>query len=138
MIDTTVFTVRSLADLVRLPANRDVNGWLLRRPIQLDIPPLPRTELIRYERKLNKYQSRCGCLAGGVAVVIFMLLALIDLLRRDSWLTSLGVLPAALVTLGGALGMGMAVKLATMALTRLQFQIACKLISRRIREALET
>lgn len=62
--------VSSLDDLLRLPRDRYVNGFGARMVVQLEIPGFARHVLLHAQRSLNRLQSRCGCMAGAIAMLV--------------------------------------------------------------------
>ena len=127
-------TVSSLEQLAALPRDRGVNGFGPRMPLRLDIPCIARHALLRAERALNRLQSRCGCMAGGLA-------ALATLGINGAVLFGDGIewswrlpLRAALL-FAAAFAAGLVAKLLVLAATRWQFARACRVQHRALRRA---
>ncbi len=119
--------VRSLDQLLLLPLDPGVNGFGPRSPVRIAIAAVPPPERLRAERALNRFQSRCGCLAGGLTSlgVVTSGLALIywQAPMLAGWATTLQVI--AVLVLG--IAAGSLAKLATLLVVRIQFRRECRL-----------
>jgi hypothetical protein len=123
--------VSSLEQLAALPCDRAVNGFGPRTRLRLEIPAASRQSLLRAERALNRLQSRCGCVAGGIATLSVLAAGIAALFLGDTFLDDTLVwswrLPArVLLILVGAFALGLAAKFLTLAATRWQFARACR------------
>lgn len=118
--------VLSIGELRDLPRDGRVNGRGAREPIAFDIPGLARHDQIRAERTLNRYQSRCGCGAGAACFLAALCGGGAYLASTGHVALSLGFLAQVIAALIAALALGLAGKLVTLEVTRLQFAGACR------------
>lgn len=117
--------VSSLEQLAMLPRDRAVNGYGPRTPLRLDIPLVARHALLRAEHALNRLQSRCGCMAGGLAALAALGAGGTALVVAGlGWSWRLPLQLAGLIA--AALAAGMAAKWLVLAATRWQFARACR------------
>jgi len=143
-------TVSSLEQLAALPRDRTVNGFGSRARLRVEIPATSRHSLLRAERTLNRLQSRCGCVAGGVATLAALAAGIAALFLDGAFLdgtfldgTFLDQTPAwpwrlparVLLVLVGAFALGLAAKFLTLAATRWQFAHACRVQHRALARA---
>jgi hypothetical protein len=124
--------LRSATDLERLAGDRRVNGIARRDRVTFEIAAFARKDQLRWERTLNRYQRRCGCMAGAAFLLLTGIAGGIYLLSADLSLFSLGFLTRLVAVLLIAAAAGMAGKLTVLAITRLQFARACRRIRREI------
>ena len=80
---------------------------------------------LRAEHALNRYQRRCGCGAGAVCFLAVLAAGGFFVTSTAEGIT-LAVLGRALAWVAAAFGLGLATKIAVLALTRLQFAAACR------------
>jgi len=118
--------VNSLDDLLRLPRDRYVNGFSARMAVRLEIPKVSRHSLIKAQRMLNRLQSRCGCVAGAIALLATLAVGASYVYAQNAETLSWRVLPQAGAVLLAAFVTGFAAKVATLAATRWQFACACR------------
>ena len=118
--------VRSLDDLLRLPRDRCVNGFGARMAVQLEILEVSRHSLINAQRLLNRLQSRCGCVAGAIAMLATLAVGASYVYAQNAETLSWRMLPQAGAVLLAAFVVGFAAKMATLATTRWQFARACR------------
>ena len=118
--------VNSLDDLLRLPRDRYVNGFGVRTAVQLEIPTLARHALIRAQRPLNRLQSRCGCVAGAIAMLASLAIGAVQVYIRNAGTLSWHAATQFAVALLAAFVFGFAVKMITLAATRWQFARECR------------
>lgn len=124
--------VRSVEELRQLPHDPVVNGYMSRNPIRLDIVSLPQHSQVYAQRVLNRLQSRCGCLAGSLALLATVALGLTHLLgTTETWLTLATIGRMSMVLLAGFV-VGFAAKIVTMAFTRWQFSRVCSSLQQRL------
>ena len=118
--------VNSLDDLLRLPRDRYVNGFGARMAVQLEIPTLARHALIRAQRPLNRLQSRCGCVAGAIAMLASLFVGTAQVYSRNAGTLSWHAVAQVGAVLLVAFVLGFAVKMITLAATRWQFARECR------------
>jgi hypothetical protein len=124
--------LRSPADLETLPQDRRVNGITRRDRVTFEIAAFARKDQLRWERALNRYQRRCGCMAGAACLLLTGIAGGVYLISVNPSLFSFGFLGRLLLVLLIAAAAGMAGKLAALELTRLQFARACRRIRQEI------
>jgi nitrate reductase gamma subunit len=115
-----------LDELLRLPRDPRVNGFGARTRLQLEIPELTRHALMHAQESLNKLQSRCGCLAGGIATLGTLIYGVTRLAQRDPRWFSLQTLGEIALVLLFAFVAGFIAKMGTLAITRWQFAQRCR------------
>jgi hypothetical protein len=103
-----------------------VNGFGARMAVQLEIPEISRHSLINAQRPLNRLQSRCGCVAGAIAMLATLAVGTSSVYAQNAETLSWRVLPQAGAVLLAAFVIGFAAKMATLAATRWQFARACR------------
>jgi hypothetical protein len=118
--------VNSLDDLLHLPRDRYVNGYGARMTVQLEIPALSRHALIRAQRLLNRLQSRCGCVAGAIAMLASLAIGTAQVYIRNAGTLSWHVVTQTAAVLLVAFVFGFAVKMITLIATRWQFAHECR------------
>ena len=118
--------VNSLDELLRLPRDPRVNGFGARTRVRLEIPELTRHALLRTQNSLNRLQSRCGCVAGGVVTLGMLVYGVIFAFQRNATWLSLHLLADLAMVLLVAFVSGFAAKMATLAVTRWQFTLRCR------------
>lgn len=118
--------VCSIDELLRLPLDRRVNGLGPREPLQLEIPQLMRRDQIRAQSRLNRLQSRCGCLAGALALVASLAFGALYVHASSGGAFSWRLAWQSLLALLGAFVIGFIAKMLTLAITRWQFARECR------------
>ena len=118
--------MNSFDELLRLPRDPRVNGFGARLPIRLEIPNLPRHGQIRAQRPLNRLQSRCGCVAGTVALLASLAAGAVLVYGRNADGLSWRLVLEAAAALIAAFVIGFAAKMLTLAATRWQFARECR------------
>jgi hypothetical protein len=121
-----VRVVNSLDELLRLPRDSRVNGFGVRTRVRLEIPDFTRHALLRTQNSLNRLQSRCGCVVGGVVTFAMLVFGVIYAFQRNSSWLSLHLLGDLALVLLIAFVSGFAAKMATLAITRWQFALRCR------------
>jgi hypothetical protein len=127
--------IRSIDELLLLPSDRRVNGMGPREPIQLEIPGLARHAQIRAQQRLNRLQSRCGCVAGAVAMLASVALGALRVYTRHAGPPSWNLLWESLAVLVAAFTIGFVAKMSVLAVTRWQFAYECAVQCRVLDEA---
>ncbi len=122
--------VISIRDLEALPQDRYVNGWSTRDRVVLDLPDSPRHKQIRWEAKLNRYQTRCGCVAGAACLFVALLGGGAYLVSISNSILSTRFFWHACLLVVVSGGVALAAKLVSLAVTRVQFSLMCKRIVR--------
>jgi hypothetical protein len=118
--------VNSLDDLLRLPRDRYVNGFGARMAVQLEIPTLARHALIRAQRPLNRLQSRCGCVAGAIAMLASLAIGSAQVYISNAGTLSWHAVTQFSAVLLAAFVFGFAAKMITLIATRWQFAHECR------------
>ena len=118
--------VRSLDELLTLPADRHVNGFRGRVPLLLDIPEVSRPMLMRAQDALNGLQERGGSLAGAAAMFLAMLAGVSKVLHENASLLSWLAVAELVLVLVVSFVVGFAAKWTALAITRLQFAYRCR------------
>lgn len=126
--------IRSARELAALARDRQVNGILRRYPVRLELPQLAQRELIRWQRRFDLYQKRCGCVAGSFALLGTLgagttWLILIAATLTPGQLT--GRIAMLVVMSIGAAGVA---KFGTLLLTQMQFTQSCHRLANLLRE----
>jgi hypothetical protein len=114
-----------MQDLEALPGDRYVNGLLVRDRVAFEIPNLARRDQIRWENLLNRYQLRCGCVAGAVCLLITLMAGGVYLVSTTDTVFSLEFLGHAVLIFLAAVIFGFLGKLVALEITRIQFARAC-------------
>jgi hypothetical protein len=114
-----------MQDLDALPGDRRVNGLLVRDRVAFDVQNVARREQIRWERLLNRYQSRCGCVTGAACLLITLMAGGVYVVSTTRIVFSLEFLGRAVLILLAAAIFGLLGKLVALEITRIQFARAC-------------
>lgn len=124
--DENMRVVNTIDELLKLPADRCVNGFRARTPVKLEIPDLSTHVQTGAQEALNGLQARGGSLAGAVFMFLTLLYGVTQVFRRTdsllSWQAWLG-LAAVLVI---SFGVGFVAKYAALLVTRWQFKRLCR------------
>ena len=127
--------IRHTRDLEGLPHDRRVNGLLRRDKVRFDIPDLARHRQIQFQSILNRYQSRCGCVAATVCFLSALTGGLMWALGTfDSMLSWHFGRALGLIGIGSVIAATVG-KLTALEVTRVQFSRACRAIQRELRGA---
>jgi len=126
--------IRSIDDLRRLPHDRRVNGFGPRSTLALRLRGLAVQDQLRLERTLNRYQSRCGCVAGAACFIAAVATGGVYLAMANDTFSFFGLLGDATTILLAAFLLGLIGKLAALGVTRLQFAAACRRFARELSE----
>lgn len=118
--------IHSLDQLLELPRNGSVNGLNSRSRVRVLVKDLPAPERLRAERALNRLQSRCGCVAAGLAMLAVTTLGIARWYPAHGMLSGEGARLLGKVFILG-IGAGMIAKLATLLVTRVQFDRECRI-----------
>jgi hypothetical protein len=118
--------VTSVDELLRLPRDRRINGMGPRQPIQLQIPSLSQHSQIRAQALLSRFQSRCGCAAGALVMLVSLVVGIMQVYDRNGVALSWPVLWESAVVLLAAFVIGFVAKMLTLAFTRWQFARECR------------
>jgi hypothetical protein len=124
--------LRSIDDLELLPRDTRVNGLVRRERIAFDISQFGRREQLRWEESLNRYQSRCGCVAGAVCLLVTLVAAGSYIATNTATLFSPEFLGNVVLVLLLSIAAGVAGKFAALEITRFQFARACLRVRREI------
>jgi hypothetical protein len=126
--------VRSLDQLLLLPRDPRVNGFGPRSPVRIGISGLSPPERVRAERALNRLQSRCGCVAGGVTSLAAVTLGIAHVYWQAPPLLGWATVRQMIVVLALSIAAGLLAKLMTLLVIRVEFERECrvqhKLLSR--------
>ncbi len=118
--------VSTLEELLRLPADRRVNGLRARTPVRLEIPELSTQVQTGAQEALNGLQARGGSLAGAVFMFLTLLYGVIQVFHRTTSLMSWQAVVALAAVLVVAFGVGFVAKYAALLVTRWQFARLCR------------
>lgn len=118
--------VSSPEQLCQLPRHWRAHGLDPRAPILIDIEGLPRLPQVRAQQVLNRLLARCGCVAGSIATFVVLTAGLARLYERSSSLVAFATLGEAAFIVLLSFAVGLAVKLGTLLLTRIQFTLECR------------
>ena len=118
--------VSSLDELLQLPQDRGVNGFVRREPLRLQIPAVTPPALARAQDTLNNLQARCGSLAAAGTMFLALTFGVIKVLYRNPTLLSWRAFIELAVAVGISLALGAVAKTLALALTRWRFARECR------------
>lgn len=120
--------ITTAGELRGLHRDPRVNGLLMRRLVRVEIAALTTRESIGIERRLNRYQRRCGCVAAAICFLAAIVAGIfVGRDGLDSWSSSLRIVAA---SVGTAVIVAFTAKLIVLQITRWQFALACRRLSR--------
>ena len=118
--------VYSLDELLILPSDRRVNGFRARTEVQLEIPEITKSALVRAQDALNELQERGGSLAGAVCTLVTLVYGVVLVIQRHDSLLSMRAAGELFAAVGLSLAIGFAARFASCMHTRWQFKRRCR------------
>ena len=118
--------VKSLDELLRLPADARVNGFRVRETLQIEIPWVARAATLRAQEALNHLQYRGGSFAAAGFMFVTLVLGMIEVFHRNSSMFARRAAFELAVVLTIAFAAGLLAKYAALAVTRWQFANRCR------------
>lgn len=118
--------VSSLDELLQLPQDRGVNGFVRRDPLRLQIPAVTPPVLARAQDTLNTLQASCGSLAAAGVMFLALTFGVIKVLYRNPTLLNWRALIELAVVVGLSLALGAVAKTLALAHTRWRFARECR------------
>jgi len=77
----STIVVRQKCDLEYLSRNTGMTGIPLIEKIVFDLPEFDRSRQLIWERKLNAYYKRCGCVTGSICTLLSLCIAIFYVVR---------------------------------------------------------
>lgn len=119
--------ITSVDELLHLPGDPAVNGFGRRLTLRLEIPGISRRSLFHAQRRFNRLQARCGCVAGSITMLVTLVAGAAYIYVDNTGNFSWRILPQAAALLLTTFVLGFAAKMTTLAMTRWQFARSCRL-----------
>ena len=129
--------VHSLDELLILPSDQRVNGFRARTEVQLEIPDITKSSLIRAQGALNQLQERGGSLAGAVCTLLTLVYGVVLVIQRHDSLLSMRAGGELFAAVGLSLAIGFAARFASCVHTRWQFKRRCRELHQALAAELE-
>ena len=124
--------VHSLDELLILPSDQRVNGFRARTEVQLEIPEITRSALVRAQDALNELQERGGSLTGAVCTLLTLVYGVVLVIQRHDSLLSMRAAGELFAAVGLSLAVGFAARFASCMHTRWQFRRRCRELHREL------
>lgn len=118
--------VHSLDELLDCATDGSVNGLRRRELLQLEIPSLARPAAYRAQAALNNLQARCGSTSGAGVMFLSLIGGVIAMFYRHGPTMSWALVWEGAAVLVLSLALGFVAKTSCQAVTRWQFERACR------------
>lgn len=82
-MESTIVVVRSKSDLRLLPRRESILHPFRKPPLAIRVPELPLPEAQAWEQRLENLREQCGCTAGAIALLAFVVGFVVYVLHRN-------------------------------------------------------
>lgn len=121
-------TISTKSELAALAAAAGMAGVPRVERVTLDLAGPSRAQQLAWERRLNAYLRRCGCVSGSVVTLLSLAGAIFLVIRADVGDSLLAVGLWVLAAVVASTLLGLVAKLATLFITSLQIKSAVRSI----------